>query len=197
MTILVAVEHPGGVIMAADRQVTYANSGFIMHESQSKFFRRGPYLIGMTGRLRVGQVLGSFDDLPVPDEEISDADLNKFMMTKFASAAQEAMKEAGIERVDDGERLLTDSEVAVCISGRAYTIGEDYSVLRSGDPSNISKGVMALGSGFAYALGAYHSLTKRKTKMDYTEIAKTMVEAAIRWDLACGGEIEIAEQTTR
>ena len=195
MTILVAVEHATGVVMATDRQVTYGDMGLILHESQSKFFRRGPYIIGTTGRLRVGQVLGICDDLPVPDHDLTDIELNKFMMTKFAIAAQEALKDAGIEVVSDGERHLTDSEVAVCIHGRAYSIGEDYSVMRSGDPSTVSKGVLALGSSYAYAYGAYHSLSKRKTKMEPTEIAKTMVEASIRWDLHCGGDIEVLEQS--
>jgi ATP-dependent protease HslVU (ClpYQ) peptidase subunit len=194
LTIIVAVEHKDGVVVACDSQVTDTGTSFLMHKSQKKVGHRGPYIIGTAGRLRTGQVLLNADDLPVPNEGLSDEELNSFMITKFAHAAQEAMKESGTEQVLDHERMLTESELIVCVQGRSYMIGSDYSVMRAGDASKAANGIAIAGSGFQFALGAYYALSQRNRKIDPLEVATTMVEAALRWDQYCGGDIEVHEQ---
>jgi ATP-dependent protease HslVU (ClpYQ) peptidase subunit len=195
MTILVAVETKTGVTVATDSQVSDTFAAYIMPESQSKVGFRGPYLIGTSGLLRVGQVMLNADELPVPDTDATDDELNKFMITRFSWAAQDTLKASGIERSVDNERTFTDSEMLVCVNGRAYSIGGDYAVMRATDKTAIADGVVALGSGQQFALGAYHSLSQRRTKPSPTDIATTMVEAAIRWDHYCGGPIRIFTQS--
>jgi ATP-dependent protease HslVU (ClpYQ) peptidase subunit len=167
-----------------------------MHKSQKKIGTVGPYIIGAAGRLRTGQVLLNADGLPSPPPRATDVALNKFMVTKFALAAQNALKDAGVEQVLDHERLLTESELIVCVQGRAYMIGEDYSIMRAGDSTSIANGIALTGSGFAFALGAYHAMSKvTRSRQDAKSIATTMVEAAIKWDQGCGGDIEFYEQS--
>ena len=47
----------------------------------------------------------------------------------------------------------------------------------------------AIGSGCDYACGALHALYESELKAE--EIARRAVEAAIRFDSACGGEIVV------
>ncbi len=195
MTIVVAVEHKDGVLVACDSQVTDSGTSFLMHRSQKKIGTVGPYIIGAAGRLRTGQVLLNSDGLPTPPQRASDEALNKFMITKFAAAAQNTLKDAGVEQVVDHERLLTESELIVCVQGRAYMVGEDYAIMRAGDSTSIASGIAITGSGYPFALGAYHAMSKATRKMSAKDIATTMVEAAIKWDQGCGGEIEFYEQS--
>lgn len=194
MTIIVAVEHKDGVLVACDSQVTDTGTSFLMHKSQRKIGAVGPYIIGTAGRLRTGQVLLHSDALPTPPSRASDEALNKFMVTQFAAAAQAVLKDAGVEQVVDHERLLTESELIVCVSGRAYSVGEDYSIMRAGDATKIANGISITGSGFHLALGAYYALAKHGRVKDPYEIAGTMVEAAIQWDQGCGGDIQFYDQ---
>jgi ATP-dependent protease HslVU (ClpYQ) peptidase subunit len=195
MTILVAVETKAGVTVATDSQVSDSFSSYILPESQSKVGFRGPYLIGTAGLLRVGQVMLHADDIPVPNSSVTDEELNKFMITKFSWATQDTLKISGIERQVDSERVFTDSEMLVCVNGRAYSIGGDYAVMRATDKTAIADGVVALGSGLQFALGAYYALSQRRTKPSPMDIATTMVEAAIRWDHYCGGPIRTYTQS--
>lgn len=194
MTILVAVETKAGVTVATDSQISDSFAAYIMQDSQSKVGFRGPYLIGTAGLLRVGQVMLNADELPVPNTDISDDELNKFMITRFSWSVQDTLKANGIERSVDNERSFTDSEMLVCVNGRAYSIGSDYAVMRSTDKSGIADGVVAIGSGHQFALGAYHTLSLRKTRSTPEDIATIMVQAAIRWDHYCGGPIKIFTQ---
>lgn len=189
MTILVAVETKTGVTVACDSQVSDSYASYTMPDSQSKVGVRGPYLIGTAGLLRVGQVMLHADELPSPEPNFNDEQLNKFMATKFSWSAQDALKVAGAERQVENERFLTDSEMLVCVNGRAYSIGGDYAVMRATDKTAIADGVVALGSGQQFALGAYYALSQRRTKPSPIDIATTMVEAAIKWDHYCGGPI--------
>jgi ATP-dependent protease HslVU (ClpYQ) peptidase subunit len=193
LTIIVAIEHKNGVQIACDSQVS-GFSSFIMHPSQQKFSEVGEYIIGAAGRLRTAQVIFNANDLPEPPENPTDDELNRFMMTDFTMAAQRAARIAGIEQVQDRERLLTEAELVVCTRGRAYVVGDDYSVMRAGDASKIAKGVAVTGSGYRFALGAYYTLAKYGKVKDPIEIATTMVEAAINWDQGCGGDIYYYDQ---
>jgi ATP-dependent protease HslVU (ClpYQ) peptidase subunit len=189
VTILVAVETAEGVTVACDSQVSDSYASYIMPESQSKVGFIGPYLIGAAGLLRVGQVMLHADDLPAPNNEDSDEQLNRFMATQFSWAAQDTLKAAGAERQVENERFLTDSEMLVCVNGRAYSVGGDYAVMRATDKGSVANGVIALGSGQQFALGAYHALAQKRTKPSPISIATIMVEAAIKWDHFCGGPI--------
>jgi ATP-dependent protease HslVU (ClpYQ) peptidase subunit len=192
LTCIVAVEHKAGVVLASDSQVSFGDTGFLLHESQQKIGFNGPYLFGCAGRLRVGQVLMNTVDLPDPPDGISGNDLNHWMVIRFSGYIQEIMKDAGIERVDDNERLMTESEIIVCVNGSAYAIDEDYACTRAGDKSKVAQGVIAIGSGYRFALGAYHALNNKRIPPE--ELATTMVDAAIRWDSGCGGTVRALHQ---
>jgi ATP-dependent protease HslVU (ClpYQ) peptidase subunit len=189
LTIIVAVEHQDGVVVACDSQVTDSGASFQLHTTQNKIGVNGPYIIGAAGRLRTGQVLLHADDLPVPDGILSEVELNRFMINKFSVAAQEAMKVAGCETTMDSERLLTESELVVCIQGRAFMMGEDYSVMRASNGLGRVNGIGIAGSGWKFAMGAYHGLMQERPSITAEELAHALVESAIYWDEGCGGTV--------
>jgi len=134
------------------------------------------------------------DGLPVPDGLLSDEELNRFMVNRFSLAVQEAMSAQGVETITDSERLLTESELVVCIQGRAFAIGEDYSVSRAADGIGKAHGVAIAGSGWKFALGAFHAVMGSCPPDTPEQLANMLVEAAIYWDQACGGPIVTLHQ---
>lgn len=196
MTIIVAVRdaETNSVVLGADSQVSAAGSKFYLDEGGPlKIGRNGEYLIGTAGRLRTGQVL-LHTDLPSPQPEATSArDIDRFMITHFSREAQQILAEAGIEVVVDAERLMTESEIIVCVRGMPYIIDEDYSVMR-GERLNDRFTIAVTGSGYSFALGAAYGLLSALENPTAEMLLNIMLEAATRWDSGCGGEFYTIRQ---
>jgi ATP-dependent protease HslVU (ClpYQ) peptidase subunit len=111
------------------------------------------------------------------------------MVNRFSIALQEAMQKAGVETISDSERLMTESELIVVVQGRAFSVGEDYSVMRADNGMGRINGIALAGSGWKFAMGAYHALMRETPSMPAEDLAHSLVEAAIYWDQACGGAV--------
>lgn len=190
MTIIVAVRdaETNTVLLGADSQVTAAGTNFYLDEGGPlKIGQNGEYLIGTAGRLRTGQVL-LHTELPIlPAEATHPRQIDAFMITHFAAQAQAILAEAGIEVVVDQERLMTESEIIVCVKGMPYIIGEDYSVMR-GEKVSDRFTIAVTGSGYPWALGAAYGVLSASENVSGEILLDIMLEAAARWDAGCGGE---------
>jgi ATP-dependent protease HslVU (ClpYQ) peptidase subunit len=196
LTIIVAVRdaETNSVILGADSQVSAAGTKLYLEEGGPlKIGQNGEYLIGTAGRLRTGQVL-LHTDLPHPPPEVQSArDVDTFMILNFAKEAQAILAEAGIEVVVDAERLMTESEIIVCVRGMPYTIGEDYSVMR-GEKISDRFTIAVTGSGYQLALGAAYGLLSALENPTPEMLLNIMLEAAARWDSGCGGQFYTIRQ---
>lgn len=188
MTIVAAIETPEYVYLAADRFIVDGNRRHQMHDTDSKIFKNGEYTFASAGRLRVNQSL-KYAEFSEPDSESNDYQLWRFLSTTLASEIQETLKESGVETTRDNERLMTESELLVCVQGRVYAMGEDYSFTRAVPIRNSARAsYLAIGSGADYAYGAAFAVDPLTPDQD---VVKLMVDAAIKFDLYCGGEIDM------
>lgn len=196
MTIIVAVRdaETNSVILGADSQVSAAGSRFYLDEGGPlKIGRNGEYLIGTAGRLRTGQVL-LHTELPSPPPEAqSPREIDTFMITHFAKDTQAILAEAGIEVVVDAERLMTESEIIVCVKGMPYIVDEDYSIMR-GERISERFTIAVTGSGFSFALGAAYGMLSVSENISAEILLDNMLQAATRWDAGCGGQFYTIRQ---
>ncbi len=146
MTCILGLEHNGKVYMGADSSAVSGYDGF--KSRLKKVFRRGPFLIGYTTSFRMGQLLQY--DLNLSGLLIEPTDDLEFMSTAFITAVRDCLKAGGYAKIDNGTEEC--GQFLVGFRGRLYSIGADFQVNSSHD------GYMAIGAGFAYALGALEIL---------------------------------------
>lgn len=143
MTCIVAIEHPAGVIMGADRFRGWPGGrGF---DGGPKIFTNGPLLIGSCGSIRMSNLLRYTLDVPPCDTW----DIDAWMTRNLAPALRTAFSEGGYETTESG--AVSGGVFLAAMAGRVYDIHSDYSWTRSED------GQYAIGSGEDYAYGALHA----------------------------------------
>ncbi len=136
MTTIIGIRHTGGVLMAADRQV----SGW--HEKDglrhAKLFERNNMLISVCGDLRTAQLINYHMTLrPMYEAENPMA----YLTGAFSDALSEMF-----------EKYKLSSDVGygglIALKGELYTFGSHKAIVQT------ANGYEAEGSGAAFALGA-------------------------------------------
>lgn len=187
MTIIVGIEHPGGVTLAADSQGT-AGSAYMVELETPKLVRKSTAgyeaILGYTGSFRMGQVL-HYNGWP---KRAVTKDVDRWMATHYVDHVRKQFSKAGWlskshEREEGGRWLFA-------VANRLYVVEETFQVLRN------ACGFAACGSGSAYALGALHTMGLDEIHHDPARAAERAVEAAIAWTPGCGGTIYIEELAT-
>ena len=126
MTLVIAIEVPGGVIMAADSAAGRPEE-FYVYRHLAKIARCGPYLVGHCGNARIGQVLNHL----VP--------LAPFLIREVMPAVRRALHDAGAAQ--EGPAILGETTVVlVALGGELYIVGNDLTVVRS-------EGLTCIGCG--------------------------------------------------
>ena len=193
MTVIAALETERGAYIASDSFVVDELGAYYMHPTQTKVRKNGDWLIGTAGRMRVGQVV-QYMELPAPPGP--DDDPNAYMTRVIAKALQEEFEDAGLDFTDSGQKFISHSELLLVENGRVWTVSDDYAVCRATEYHESETlgytAVATIGSGAAFALGAWYSLIDKDDSPEY--IVETMVKAAIEFDFACGGEPQHWEQ---
>lgn len=169
MTAVVGVAEGGRVHLGAD---SASLSGWDLNLlPDGKVFSVGPYVVGCSGFVRGAQIVRYAFDPPAPT-----TDLPRFMATTFVDALRKALKDGGQAR-KDSERESGSPLILAGVSGRLFTIGDDYSAVESGQP------YAAIGCGSDLALGALYATRGQPVKRRLG----TALEAAERFSAGVRG----------
>jgi 20S proteasome alpha/beta subunit len=141
----------GAVTLGGDSAAT--NSSFEQDTRlDAKVFKRGPFVIGYAGSFRMGQLMRF--KLKV-DEQKSSMDDYEFMVTVFAEAVRQLLKDYGVagkkEEVESGGQFL------IGYRGKLYVMEEDYNV------GIVAEKYAAIGGGSEIAKGAMFVQSERLT----------------------------------
>jgi len=143
VTAIVGISDGRGSWIGAD---SLASDGWSQHgRSDSKLFRRGPFLIGFTDSFRLGQLLRY--RLNVAPS--TGADLAEFMATEFVDAVRTVLKDGGY--ATRKEEQEAGGHFIVSVKGRLFVVWSDYQVAEP------AEGYAAVGSGQLAAMGSFHT----------------------------------------
>ena len=171
-TTVLCVRHGGRVAMASDGQVTHGTT--VMKQTAAKI-----------RRLKGGEVLAGFAG--------STADAFA-LFSRFEAKVEEFrgnLERAAIELAKDWrtDKMLRQLEALLIVADK------NVSLLISGTGDLISpeEGVLAVGSGGAYALAAARALLKHKPEMSAAEIAREALSIAAAIDIYTNDKITVEE----
>lgn len=144
MTCIVGIVEGDEVYIGAD---SAAVSGYEVRESKvPKVFVNGPFIIGYTSSFRMGQIL-RHHLRPTPQ---GPEGTMQYMVCTFVEAVRECLKGHGFSKVE--HNVEVGGFFLVGYRGALYGIEDDFQVNLYAD------GVMAIGCGRQYALGALKAL---------------------------------------
>jgi len=144
MTCIIGLVSGGKVYMGGD---SAGAAGWTVRALQNpKVFKVGPFIMGGTGSIRMGNVLQYHLEVQPQDGE-SD---HEYMICQFAEAVRATLKEHGVAKVEnnveEGELFL------VGYRGHLYWADSDFQITEHTD------GYDACGCGAEFALGAMRVL---------------------------------------
>lgn len=182
MTVIVAaLTKDQGIVMAADRLVT--NSWQKQYHLTPKLWVADKLTMGAAGSMRTAQVLKYHVDWPKyrPDET---DDLETFLVKEAVPAIRAGTKDRGVVKTKDGREDL-ETDLLLATGSHLAKIGGDGCVLMD------SSGRMAIGSGYAEALGRLGD-DGPWTEADVVDA----VRRAIRQAVGCDGPISVVDTRT-
>lgn len=169
MTCIVGIATDGKVYIGGD---SYAGreADYRRITNLRKVFKIGEFLIGYAGSFRMGQILQYH--LEVRQQQDGETD-DRFMVVAFAEAVRTVFKDKGFTWLESGRE--SGGQFLVGYRGKLYDMDSDFQV------NTFQNGVMALGCGEQYALGAMlalNTLTPKKRITRALEIAAEMASVA-------------------
>lgn len=163
MTCIVGLKTENSLIIGGDHAVNDGDRVHIM--GPPKVFKRGRFVIGYCGSLRIGQLIEH--SLTIPPG-ISKKGPLKYLITDFANAMRNCLNMAGAARKDKEEEEQ-ENRFIVGVEGRLFEIDESYAVCE------LTDGMVAIGSGVEFALGSLHSTVGEDPKI---RVEKALAAAA-------------------
>jgi len=145
-----------------------------------KISQRGAFLVAGSGEVQPCDVVQHFwipPKLTAKDSE----DIYHFMITKAMTSLRICLTDYGydfIEGKGEGKAEENRFSFIMAVGGELFDIGDDLSVIRSGD------GIYGVGSGSDYAMGALHAGAK----------PEKAIEIASRLDVNTSGPVQVVEQ---
>jgi len=171
--IVDSLNTPRRVFMAADSGAS--DESIMTPIMDPKIQRNGKYLIGYAGETGLGQLLHSID---LPDPNVQNKDLLRFMRTKFALCFKNAINlySPSTSPADDKDGGLT---ALIAVKGRLFEFNsEDFQF------NEYLEG--AIGSGSHLAFGSLYTTRGYK---DINKRLRIAVNAAIEYSPSCSGPI--------
>jgi len=144
MTCIVGVKNASGVYLGGDSAISSNNLIQIMIDP--KVWKKGRFIFGYAGTLRVGQLIKY--KLKIPP--INKREPTQYMVTAFVDAMRKCLKNAGAAREEHKEEEQ-DNQFLIGFNGHLFEIDSAYSICEVADP------YIAIGSGTEYALGSLHA----------------------------------------
>lgn len=142
MTVVVAVEHAGGVVLGCDSFLGSTSTNVTV--DRPKWWANGSVIVAYAGSLRGAQVAEHWL-APFRRAKRGETD-ESYLVTCVSASIRAAHEEVG----GDPEKLVSEngSVYLVAYRGRAYLLQGDYSV------AHAAHGYLAIGAGEDVALGA-------------------------------------------
>jgi ATP-dependent HslUV protease, peptidase subunit HslV len=171
-TTVICVRHNGHVAMVSDGQVTVGTT--VMKQGAAKI-----------RRLKGGDVLAGFAG--------SSADAFA-LFSRFETKLEEFrgnLERSAIELAKDWrtDKMLRQLEALLIVADKKVSL----LISGTGDLISPEEGVLAVGSGGAYALAAARALLKHRPEMSATEIAREALSIAAGIDIYTNDKITVEE----
>lgn len=186
MTTIAAIQGDTWAVVAYDSRITEDSRMFTLPGRGGKVAQNGPYLLGAAGDLRAINLLHHVFRPPAPPAQERGEKLDKFMSSKFIPALKSCFDDAQY-----GEKGAQDSSVLAAVNGTVYEIGSNYEWCHD------QRGIYAIGTGGAYALGALYQSNDGRKKKSLT-IARSSLKSALAiaasLDVSTGGNIHVITQ---
>ena len=171
MTTIIMHETEDEVLIAFDSRVSGSRFPPDTSYAQKVFINpSADIILGVAGYLRAAQVL-AYADLPTIDEH--DWDVDRYVTMELLPAIHEVVNTYGDEDDTDYSQFLA------VVRGRVYDI-------TAGSWTRNPSGVYSIGSGSAYAIGAYAA---------GADLAEA-VEIAAEFDAATNDDVTVWEVTS-
>ncbi|MFC6662920.1 hypothetical protein [Deinococcus multiflagellatus] len=168
MTVIAAVVHEGTVHMGADSMVIGDRP---VMQAHPKVLRLGPLLIGVSGAMRILDLLEFGLDLPEPGRTERP---DRYVRWTVGRAVRQLVQEGTHVDTRHG-REDAAFEALIGFEGALYLLGSDFAVTRVATPYE------AIGSGQRAALGALYA-TDTLAPVARLEVA---LAAAVQFDENC------------
>ena len=148
MTTLIGIQGRNWALLGADTRIADNSTIYKMAKGHSKIIETEDFTIACAGDLRAINIIQA--GLKLPRTYIAKDDAH-FITAFLIPTMRKAFTDAGYEKTSDGQSSH-ESEFLVIYKGNIYEIGSDYSWVQD------ARGIYALGSGGAIALGALASM---------------------------------------
>lgn len=180
MTCIVAVRTDDGIWMGGDSAGT---DGWLRQHilATSKVWRADEYLYGICGSLRMGDLLRYKFSAPKPFEG---DDVRSYLAGRWMDDLRKCFKDGGFNREKDGADA--GGTFLVGYRGHLMMVQDNYSLVESAD------GLLAVGCGDEYAMGALHASDGRKPEAR----VQVALEAAARFSAGVAPPFHIEHLAT-
>ena len=184
MSIAVAVRKGNTIAVAADSQENFGDRKVVgSNHRASKIMELGGSQLAMSGWGVYDNVFHDYLASRRPPRFASEREIFRFFVRLWKDLRKNySFVEDQVAEEDRSPFADLDS---------SFLIGNRHGIFHvSGDMSVMAfREYYAIGSGASYALGALHALYA--TERDPATLARRACEAAIAFDVYCGGEIDV------
>lgn len=153
MTLIVGIEHEGGVYLGADSG-NWRGDGLESSNATPKLCQVGPLLVGLCGAQRLNNLVRyGIGDLPA-----ARGDAERYLVLEFIPRLRDALLAAGAMGKDQEGRDSADGAMLVACGGMVFTISNEMCVARN------TFGYAATGhpTAIAIALGVLACTARRE-----------------------------------
>lgn len=152
MTTIIGVEYDDHCLIMADSRVTDDDGRVFSHPVMRKIANRGDVIIAGAGEVSpcdVAQNIWVPPTVTVKDKK----DPYKYMITKAMPSLRKCLTDNGYNFDEPKDKTTggTRFQFLIAVGGELFDVDEDLAVMKS------DKGLYAIGSGGAYALGALYA----------------------------------------
>ena len=186
MTVIVGVEERGLVWLGADSCASNETTSQLLAES--KIWRSGAYVVGVSGSSRAAEVIRYFAKLPAPPSR----GVRRHIVVEVVPIIQKAMRKTkAIKSAGDWDRggptggEAHGGDILIAVGSHLFSVDQEFSV------SRVRDGYNAIGSGADVANGALFATRGMPAKK---RIALALTAAAHH---ACGVRGPFSQMRTR
>jgi len=190
MSIAVAVVKAGTTVLAADSQENFGDRRLLRANHRAvKITTVGPAYLATTGWALYENILEDYLSRVAPPRLVSRRAVFTFFVRLWKDLGKNYSLVNDQPHQDDPTPFADlDSSFLVASPGGIYFVSSNMSVTQFSQ-------YYAVGSGASYALGALHALYEQD--LDAEVIARRACEAAVAFDIYCGGELDVCRVAQR
>ena len=183
MTAIVGIQGKNWAVIAADSMTTYNDKPYYA-KGMDKVIRKGDYIFAFAGDAVAGNIAEFLWNPPKP---VKTMNTDAFMQVKVLPSLREAMKEHGYEP-DTVKDPDAGFDALICLNGIIYEVDEEYIWTRD------DRGLYAVGSGGAYALGALATGFSKNSIKAAEFAARRAIKISADYTISVGGDVKVITQ---